>query len=327
MKKPPADMKGRFWGMFLLIGLFLCAMWLTQGWRSWADRPTQPQRIAAVLVSWGVSPEGFTVPVEQDEIDQRIVLLRSRYSEERVRAANWLASHGVRDAGVAIATAMNDPGTLRPCQLAHSLGQLGDHRWADELVRAANQPWNRDLQICATIGLEKLASDRAVTALIELAKNGTARTTAIEALGVIGDSAALPYLREFVGTTREPIERKVSERAITRIELLNLDDPVPALVERMQKSLNDGRVDEWTLRWIARIGDERTIEVLTSALKERRLSTRESEQVAATLLTLDEAGISALKQVVALDLSSAGIAHSALSVIAHRDGERPVQIR
>lgn len=327
MEPSLANIRCRYYGLFVLVGLLVGTMAGLQLWRSYSDRPTQPQRIAAILVSWGLSTEGFRIPVAQEDIERHIAMLRSPYSEERVRAARWLASHGVRDAGAAIAGAMNDSGTRRPCQLAHALGQLGDDQWADELVRATRQPWNQDLQLCATIGLEELASARAVEALIELGKNGTARTTAIRALGVIGDPAAIPHLRTIAQTSSERIVREFCERAISRIELVNLDDPIPALVHQMQSALRRGHADEWALRWIATIGDERAVGVLVSGLTERGLSMRDCERIAATLLALNEEGIGALEHVASSKSASRRVAQSALSISTHRDVERLARFR
>ena len=80
--------------------------------------PDECQRIAATLVSWGVRIDGLSIPLSQEKINQQVELLGSNISEVWVQAADWLASRGLRDAGVNIAFAMNEPGTLRPCQLA-----------------------------------------------------------------------------------------------------------------------------------------------------------------------------------------------------------------
>ena len=327
MQPSRADIRCSYLGLFVLVVLLVCTTTGVQLWRSTADRPTQPQRIAAILVSWGLSAEGFSIPVDQEEIKRHIAMLRSPYSEERVLAARWLASHGVRDAGAAIADAMNDSGTRRPCQLAHALGQLGDDQWVDELVRATTQPWNQDLQLCATIGLEELASARAVEALIELMNSGAARTTAVRALGVIGDPAAIPPLQTIAKTTHERIVREFCEQAISRIKIVTLGDPTPALVHQMQSALRSGHADEWALRWIATIGDERAVGVLAAALTERGLSMRDHERIAATLLALDEEGISALEHIASSESASRRVAQSALSISTHRDVERLARSR
>jgi len=68
--------------------------------------PDTSVRIAATLVSWGLTTDGLSVEVRADEIDRHVALLRNPDGEERVRAADWLASRGVRDAGPHIAAAM-----------------------------------------------------------------------------------------------------------------------------------------------------------------------------------------------------------------------------
>src|SRR5260370_41865306 len=73
------------------------------------DRKLQPdtqQRIAAKLVSWGLSPAGVRLPVSQEEISHYVTMLQSPMSEERVEAAWWLGDHGVRSATPDIVAAM-----------------------------------------------------------------------------------------------------------------------------------------------------------------------------------------------------------------------------
>lgn len=303
-------------GVFVILLAFVLTMTAVQGLSELRERPNQSQRIAAIIVSWGVSPEGFRVPVEQDEIDRRVALLRSADGEQRVRAAHWLAAHGVREAGAAIVASMHDPATLRPCQLAHALGQLGDGQWTSELVWAAKQPWNRDLQVCATFGLQELASERAIDALIELAESGSARTSAVEALGAIGDARALPMLEQLVKSTSERHVLNSAVRAIDRIRLLSMPDPVPVLLGQLEEGVRDGQFDAWALRCLARFGDERAVPHLKAALQTSSLTGSERESVAACLLVCGDKGRLALAHCSMDDTTTAGaVARSALDVI------------
>ncbi|MCI0363318.1 MAG: HEAT repeat domain-containing protein [Phycisphaerales bacterium] len=285
-------------GVLAILLAFVLMVTVVQGWIALRDRPNQSQRIAAILVSWGIEPDGFKLPVNADEIARRVALLKSADGEERVRAAHWLAAHGVRDAGPAIASAMHDPGTLRPCQLAHALGHLGDEQWTNELIWAATQPWNRDLQVCATLGLEELASERAIDALIEIAEHGSARTSAIDALGVIGDARAVPDLQRIAAASEDRHTRETAFRALERIRLLTAADPVPALVERLTASIPSGNTDVWALRCLARLGaregDGRAGPALARALNDESLSSRHREFMAACLVACGEEGQSAL---------------------------------
>jgi len=306
------DIKTGHRGLFVLLSVFIGVMSLPE---FWSDGPDASQRIAAIIVSWGVALEDSQPPVDRESVDRHLRLLRRGQGEQRIEAARWLASHGVREAAGPIARAMEDPLTTRPCQLAHSLGRLGDGRWSDQLVRAANQSYNRDLQICATIGLKKLASRQTVEALIDLAQHGTARTTAIEALGVIGDARATPDLREIVNSSTNRFERRAARTALQRIERLNRKDPVPALLARLKASLDDGHVNEWALRWLANKADERAVPRLVSYLNRSTVSTKQREYLAAALLAHDKAGISALRHVADSDSPGRGVAQSALSLV------------
>lgn len=137
-------------------------------------QPDLEQQIAAKLVSWGVAPDGMRLPVSDEAVDRHIRMLQSPIGEKRVRAARWLSARGVRRGEEAIAEAMTDPGTARPCQLAHELGGLGSNRWVDTLANAARNPSSTDLRVCATIALGKVASPKAVQALSEVYEQGTA---------------------------------------------------------------------------------------------------------------------------------------------------------
>jgi len=304
--------------MRLPLILLLALGAVQMGWRhlqSSADAPTRSQRIYAMLVEWGAETSGLSPPVSQAEIDQRTAQLWTQDSETRVLAAQWLADRGVRRAGDQIAAAMRDPGTLRPCQLAHSLGHLGDERWVDELVAAAGQTRNTDLRVCATMGLRSLASDRAGEALLELARSGEAPTTAIEALGIIGDADALPLLRDVARSDAGALRRAAAETAIRRIEIFNSADPIPALLDHLDESLRRGRADEWALRTLARRGDARAAEHLAFLLRQAENPAPDSERRAAALLALGESGRQALVEIAATDSRRHSVAREALSLL------------
>ncbi len=260
--------------------------------------PDTSVRIAATLVSWGLTTDGLSVGVSAEEIDRHVALLRSPDGEERVRAADWLASRGVRDAGPQIAAAMADARTLRPCQLAHSLGQLGDEQWVGTLVAAAKQPRSLDLRACATLALSEIASPSSVDALIDLGRLDSSRRMALEALGRIGDPSALEFLRSVATSPRNEAEGKIARRAVERIELMQRADPVPLLVARLKTSGRGGRLETWAVRGLARLHDARAVPALLDALRRPQISRNERIVVAAGLLAHGEAGTAALQQVV-----------------------------
>ncbi len=297
-QKRPDKQRSGLWGLFGLVAAFCLAMSLGQFIATKRAAPDTSVRIAATLVSWGLTTDGLSVGVSAEEIDRHVALLRSPDGEERVRAADWLASRGVRDAGPQIAAAMADAGTLRPCQLAHSLGQLGDERWVGTLVAAAKQPRNLDLRACATLALGEIASPSSVDALIDLVRSDSSRTMALEALGRIGDPSALEFLRSVATSPHDEAEGEIARRAVERIELMRRADPIPLLVARLQTFDRGGRLERWAVRALARLHDARAIPALLDALRRPQISRNERIVAAAGLLAHGQAGIAALQQVV-----------------------------
>ena len=256
-------------------------------------RPNVSQQIAATLVSWGVSLDAVAVPVDRSQADQWIAQLRSPISETRVQAADWLASHGVRSSAGRIARSMDDPGTRRPCQLAKSLGSLGDDRWADKLILATRQTGNVDLQVCATLALGELQPPRAVEALIDVYRNDVAPAMALEALGRIADPASLDFLRSVAAEPRNKSERVLANLAIQRVLLMQQPDPTAALIARLRSQSAQGSINPWTIRKLASIGDTRAV----AAMSEVFPGARRDEQIglAGALLMHGEPGRSGLR--------------------------------
>lgn len=253
-------------GFLLVLILGLSAGHALQITGRLSSRPDIEQQIAATLVSWGHSLDGMRLPVETAEVDARVAQLRSTVSEERVQAADWLASRGVRSSGIYIAAAMNDSGTFRPCQLAKSLGSLGDDRWTGDLIEATQQRSNTDLQVCATLALGELQSRQAISALMEVYGNGPAATFALKAMGRIADPASHEFLQHVMASPRNEIERIIAADAIEHIQLLQQPDPVAALIGRLQQQVSAGRFDRWSVRRLATFGDDRATPALGEAL-------------------------------------------------------------
>lgn len=285
-------------GLFGIVILFCLAMSIVQFIATKRAAPDTSMRIAATLVSWGLKTDGLSLGVSADEIDRNVALLLSPDSEERVQAADWLASRGVRESGQQIATAMADEGTLRPCQLAHSLGRLGDEQWIGTLLAAAKQPDNMDLKACAKLALCELASPSSVDALIDLCRSDSSRKMTLEALGRISHPSALEFLRSVASSPRDDIERDITLRAIERIELMQQADPIPLLIERVQIFGQGDHFETWAVRTLARLHDARAIPILQHALHSLQISGDERIVVAAGLLAHGEAGTAALQQIV-----------------------------
>ncbi len=306
-------------GIFIALMLYITAVTVAERTARQREAPDYHQQIAAVLVSWGHFPDGISPPVDPDEIASHIALLWSDIGEQRVQAAHWLTSRGVREAGPAIAAAMNDSGTYRPCQLAHDLGFLGDDRWVGLLADATKHPRNADLRMCATLALGELASPKAVNALIDAHRRGAASSLLIESIGKIGDPLALPFLRSVAKSPRNEFERRAVRDAIDRIEILQQTDPVPALISRVRDSARKGSLEAWAVRKLVDFQDKRAVPVLREVLM-NGAKHRQADRVilTAALLAHKDPGIVALKDIVAVTRETApnisSIAQAALSL-------------
>jgi len=285
-------------GFMVLVLLGSLAMGAIQVVARRRASPDVGQEIAATLVSWGLSLDGIAVPVDPAEADKWIAQLTSPISESRVQAADWLASHGVRRSAGDIARAMDDPVTRRPCQLAKSLGSLGDDRWADKLILATRQTGNVDLQICATLALGELQSPRAVGALIEVYRNDIAPPLALEALGRIADPSSLEFLKSVAASPRNQGERVLADRAIQRVLLMRQPDPAAALVAGLERQAFEGSIDQWTIRKLVSLRDNRAVPVMKGVF----VGTGRHEQVwlAGALLSYGEPGRSALRDLAGM---------------------------
>ena len=305
--------------IFIALMLYIAVVTVAQRIARQREAPDYSQQIVATLVSWGHFPNGVSPPVDPDEIASHIALLQSDIGEQRVQASHWLASRGVRQAGPAIAAALNDSGTYRPCQLAHDLGFLGNDRWVGLLADAAKHPRNADLRMCATLALGELASPKAVNALIDAHRRGAAGCLPIKSIGRIGDPLALPFLRSVAKSPRNESELRAARNAIDRIEVLQQPDPVPALISRVKDSARKGSLEAWAVRRLVDFQDRRAVPVLRDILI-NGVKRRETDHVilVAALLAHRDAGMVALKDIVAVSRETApsisSIAQAALSL-------------
>ena len=142
--------------VIILLFFLMLAVHLIRIVQTKLHSPNDQQLIAATLISWGIQNLNLQPRVNEKEIQNHIENLSSPITEERVKAGYWLAERGIRDASRYIADAMVDERTRRPCQLAKSLGALGNKMYASPLVDAAKQDHNADLRVCATIALARL---------------------------------------------------------------------------------------------------------------------------------------------------------------------------
>ncbi len=293
--------------------------------------PDYQQQICATLVCWGSPVEGISLPVSQEEIDQHIALLNSDLSEQRVQAAAWLASRGVQGAGPAIAASMRDERTYRPCQLAHNLGLLGDDRWVELLADATKNPTNADLRICATLALGELGSAKAVDALIDAYHRGVGSYVVIDALGKIADPSSLPFLCSVAQAPRNRFEHHMATEAIQRVALMQRQDPVEALSDRIRSSAQAGSLDVWAVRKLVGLEDRRATKVFKQAFLDVGSNDKtELVTLAAGMLAQGLEGLSAIRS-LALELSSSATRRTEIAQAA-RDlggdsGDFPRQLK
>ena len=109
----------RRYGRVVGVGLFVLPMLVLGLFQYAANRraaPNEAQRIAATLASWGVELDGLAIPVSQEQVDRQVARLRSSISEERVQAADWLASRGRRAADRGCHGRSRDAPALPACQ-------------------------------------------------------------------------------------------------------------------------------------------------------------------------------------------------------------------
>lgn len=282
-----------------------------------ANAPDLEQQIAARLIRWGHTLDGFSLPVASKEIEIQIDNLQSPISEQRVRAADWLASHGVRSAGPDIAAAMIDPRTLRPCQLAKDLGRLGDSAWTNALIDASLQSSNRDVAACATYGLCELAVSGSIDALKENYRRNIAPIFALDALGQIADPAVTDFLRQVANKPRNPIEENAVRRALENTGIMSQRHPEIGLIEKFKAQGQGNSSNEWAIRKLSYIKSEQVVAALAEALRvcnetqnERQLS------LAAALLAQGPPGKIALREIAesSPDRSSRPIIYAAVSL-------------
>ncbi len=300
-------------GIVLILAGYVLVVGLAQVIASRRAAPDTQQQIAATLVRWGLSVEGLELPVSSAQVDRRIADLRSPHGEVRVQAAAWLASHGVRDSGGNIAAAMDDPLTRRPCQLAKSLGELGDEYWTGTLVAAVQQRANTDLRVCATLALGDLQSRQAIEALIEAHRSGIMGTTALNALSRIADPTTLAFFKEVAAESSRAAERDIARTAIERIALLQQPDPVASLIQRLDEHVSADRMEQWTVRRLAERPDIRSVRLLQHAL-ERSEEHQHQSWLAAALLAHGHVGRAALTNLT--ESAHPGMGDSSTTVVA-----------
>lgn len=228
------------------------------------------------------------VTLSTAERERYLALLRCTDQLSRWQAAGDLARWRDKSFVPALVAAMqDDAGTRRTCLMAQSLGAIGDSNAVPALLQAIHHPRNLDLRVCATHALAEINDASAVAPLIAKAENlklrEDDRVSAILALGDLARPEAAPALRCIAASDSDKRFCMVAVAALRQVELMQTNDPVPALAEDLNSP------DRWIRRaWlIQKLGekwDSRAAEALNRFL--RRSDVRTSDRIQATALLL-----------------------------------------
>ena len=216
-------------------------------------------------------------------------LLRCADPMSRWQAAADLARWQDKDSVHSLVAAMqDDAGTQRTCLMAQSLGAIGDSNAVPALLKAIHHPRNLDLRVCATHALAEIGDVRAIEPLIEKAENPKLgeddRVSAIMALGDFARPEAAPALRHIATNDPDGRFRTIATAALRKIELMQTNDPVPALATELNSP--DLRIQRtWLIQKLGEKWDSRAVVALNKFL--RRPDGWTSDRVKATALLLD----------------------------------------
>ena len=219
----------------MVIGL----LWI--GFSAAHDRLTAESRFDAKLDAelWKLRQPGIERdPLSSIEHEGYLALLRCADPSSRWQAAADLGHWRDRNAVGAIVAAMqDDEGTQKTCRMAQSLGAIGDSNAVPALLEAIHHPRNLDLRVCATQALAQIGDARAIAPLAAKAGNLTLReddrVSAMLALGDLARPEAAPVLQRIAATDSDKRFRIVAVAALRQIELMQTNDPVPALAEEL----------------------------------------------------------------------------------------------
>ena len=186
-----------------------------------------------------------------------------------------------------VAALQDDEGTQKTCRIAQSLGAIGDSNAVPALLEAIHHPRNLDLRVCATHALAEIGDARAVGPLIAKAENVELReddrVSAMLALGDLARPEAAPALQQIASSDLDKRFRMVAVAALRQIELMQSNDPVPALAVELNSPAHWIR-RAWLIRKLGEKWDSRAAEALNRFL--RRSDGWTSDRIQATALLL-----------------------------------------
>ncbi|MDT8282757.1 MAG: HEAT repeat domain-containing protein, partial [Gammaproteobacteria bacterium] len=247
-----------------------------------------------------------TAPVGNGEpLGEVTARLRASDPAQRWAAAGELAQRRDRRAVEAVIGAMLDAeDTLRVCVMATALGRIGDPRALGPLTRAAFDPGNRDLRLCAIQSLGMIGDRRAVPDLIRALEQRNMPVAAADALARLGDARALapllvaaedPELRLWVlralgelgqpgaevalrsWTAADNPDQRVREAAVEalwKLERLSSTPAHTALAQTLQNDADPGH-RAWAAFRLGEAHDPTGIPALTAALADPDSGIRE----------------------------------------------------
>lgn len=184
----------------------------------------------------GSASAGETLSAEAREKLQTV--LRQGRPEARVEAAYELARWRDRaSVGELVATMRDGSGVRRPCQIAHSLGRIGDPAALPALQEALDHPDNTDLRACAALAIGEIGDPSTLAFLLdritdpELSEGSQA--SALIAVWDIASPAVIPDLRRIAATHPRNDLREMAAAAARALDSLTAAAPTEALLEEL----------------------------------------------------------------------------------------------
>ena len=217
-----------------------------------------------------------------------LALLRGNDQLSRWRAAGDLTRLRDKSFVPALVAAMqDDAGTRRTCLMAQSLGAIGDSKAVPALLRAIHHPRNLDLRVCASQALADIGDERAIAPLIAKAENlelrEDDRVSAMRALGDLAVPEAEPALHRIATSDPDERFRAVAKAALQQIELMQANDLVPVLADKLNSPPRWVR-RAWLIQKLGEHWDARTAAALNQFVGRADARTPDRIQAAALLL-------------------------------------------
>ena len=238
---------------------------------------------------WRLRQSGVDgVPLSPGERERYRALLCCADPASRWQAAADLGRWQDKASVSALIVALkDDAGTQKTCRISQSLGAIGDSNAVPALLEAIHHPRNLDLRVCATHALAQIGDVRAIEPLIAKAENQKLpeddRVSAMLALGDLAHPEAVPALHCIATTDQDQRFRIIATAALQQIELMQTNDPVPALAEELN-SPGHWIQRAWVIQKFGEKRDSRAAVALNNFL--RRSDGWASDRIAATALLL-----------------------------------------